>query len=157
MRTTTRVLCFGTISGLIWSVVPGILSELFRSSRETATVLISGVLTGVVVSLSLEAPLVKFGRWSGFVFGLLSLPLGSFAFGVLISLVQLAASKLTGGEYRFVSYGFNPFQTGFGYALVSIISVFALVLFPLAVLTTLLLRAIVKRPAVGLQKSLSPT
>ena len=143
MSTPLRVLAFGIVSGLIWSLVPGTLSELFRSPGETATVIVSGVLSGIVTSFALAAALARFGRGAAVLFGALSLPLGAFAFGVLLSLVQWLVREFSGTAYRFVAPEFAPLTIGAQYAVLSVISVFALVLFPLAVLTTLLLRRVI--------------
>ena len=143
MTITSRVLLFGFVSGLIWSVVPGALSEMFRSPGETITVAASGALTGVFVSLVFRALLTKIDLWGAIAIGILSLPLGAFAFGVLISLVQWMVLRATGISYRFVANGFNPFQSGFEYAVLSVISVLAFILFPLAIVTTLLLRVVI--------------
>jgi hypothetical protein len=143
MNTNLRVLTFGVVSGLIWSVIPGLLSELFRSTGETVTVLVSGILTGALTSFALRAPLAKCRRQTAILLGLLSLPFGAFAFGVLTSLVQWVVRELTGTSYRFVAHDFSPFHTGISYAVLSAVSIFAFVLFPLAVLTTFLLRAMV--------------
>jgi len=61
MSTRVKVITFGVISGLIWSVVPGTLNDLFRSN-ESILVIAAGALTGLVVSLAFKAPLTKFGR-----------------------------------------------------------------------------------------------
>lgn len=132
MNTTLRILAFGMVSGLIWSGVAGTLNELFRSPRETATAIVSGVLAGVFTSFALKLPLVRSGKLAAIVFGLLSLPLGAFAFGILLSLVQWAA----------LDRDLTPLALGVQYALLSVVSIFAVVLFPLAVLTTFLLRAV---------------
>jgi hypothetical protein len=128
------------VSGLIWSLVPGALSELFRSPGETATVVVSGVLSGILTSFALAAPLARFGRGPVILFGALSLPLGAFAFGVLLSLVQWLVREFSGTGYRFVAHEFASLTAGIQYAVSSVISVFAFVLFPLAVLTTFLLK-----------------
>ncbi|MDB6064699.1 MAG: hypothetical protein JWR26_907 [Pedosphaera sp.] len=143
MSTASRVLVFGVVSGMIWSVVPGTLSELFRSPGETITVAASGALTGVLVSFTLRTLLSKSGRWGAFAFGILALPLGAFAFGVLISLVQWMVKDFTGVAYRFVANGFSPFRSGFEYAVFSVISIFGCILLPLSILTTFLLRAVI--------------
>ena len=143
MSTPLRVLAFGVVSGLIWSLVPGTLSELFRSPGETATVIVSAVLSGIVTSFTLAAALARFKHVAAIFFGLLSLPLGAFAFGVLLSLVQWLVREFNGVAYSFVEPEFAPFTAGAEYALLSVISVFAFVLFPLAVLTTFLLRRVI--------------
>ena len=61
MSTRVKVITFGVISGLIWSVVAGSLDDLFRS-KESILVIAAGALTGLAVSLAFKAPLTKFGR-----------------------------------------------------------------------------------------------
>jgi hypothetical protein len=142
MSTTTRVIAFGAISGLIWSAIAAVLSGL----NIGITVIISGILTGVLVSLALKSPLQIYGRWSGFVFGALSLPAGAFVFGVIISLVQMAASRITGsGDFQFIAPDSNPIQNGMAYAFISVVSLFVVALLPLAVLTTFILRAVIHK------------
>jgi uncharacterized membrane protein YjgN (DUF898 family) len=98
-------------------------------------------LTGVVLSFALKQPLAKAGFWVCFGLGLLALPVGAFAFGVLASLVENLTATLTDITDKF---GGNPFSVGVEYALFSVVSLFAVVLFPLAVLTTFLLRAVIR-------------
>jgi hypothetical protein len=145
MNTTSRVLIFGVVSGLVWSLVPGLLSELFESPGETATVLGSGAITGVVISLALRPLLAKFGRGGALGFGVLSLPVGAFIFGVIISLIQFAIKALVGISYRFADGGGHPILAGLGYAFMSVLSIFAVVLLLLAVLSTFCLRALIVR------------
>jgi len=144
MNTPARVFTFGLVGGLVWAVIAGVLDELFRSRGETLTVLTSGVMSGVAVSFILFVPLARFGRLGGVLLGIASLPLGAFVFGVLASVVQWLAGQLTGETYRFIAYGFTPWRSGAELALLSMISIFAFFLFPLAVLTTFLLRAILR-------------
>jgi hypothetical protein len=136
---------FGFISGLIWSIVPGLISGLFvYSLDETVTVFASGALAGLLVSFALGTLLMRSNFGSTLAFGLLSLPLGAFAFGVFVSLVQWIAREFTGVPYRFVADGFSPFETGFDYAVYSLFSSFAFFLIPLAILTTFILRAVIR-------------
>ena len=137
MSTRANVITFGIISGLIWSVVPGSLNDLFRS-KESILVIAAGALTGIAVSLALKAPLTKLGRWPTLLLGMLSLPFGAFIFGVIFSLLDLS-NWLNGSQYGI----FNVFLIGGYYALVSVVSTFAVVLFPLAVVTTFTLRAVI--------------
>ncbi len=143
MSTSLRVLAFGVASGLIWSVVPGTLNELFRSPRETATVVVSGLLTGVLTPFALSAPLARFGRRATIVFGALSLPFGAFIFGVLHSLARWVLRELSGTTHQFATHTFAPMTTGAEYAVLSVVSIYAIVLFPLAVSTTFLLRRVI--------------
>ena len=73
--------------------------------------------------------------------GLLSLPLGAFVFGFSLAVISRFSPALTSGE-RVLT---EPWTLGFNYAIWSVISVFALGLFPLAVITTLLLRVCILR------------
>ena len=142
MNTTTRVITFGVISGLIWSAIAAMLSGL----SDDTTVIISGILTGLFVSMVLKSPLQKFGRWSCFVLGVISLPVGAFIFGFIISVVQLVASKITGsGNFPFIDPTSGPLQTGLMYAFLSVVSLFVIGLLPLAVLTTFILRVVIHR------------
>ena len=75
MSTTARVLAFGVVSGLIWSLALILLFGGSGSAGEATVVLASGNLSGVLVSVALQRPLAKFGRLGAFVAGLLSLPL----------------------------------------------------------------------------------
>ena len=146
MSTSFRVLSFGVISGLLWSLIAGFIGELFRSPGESVTVIVSGVLSGVIVSFALVAPLAKSSRGKTILLGALSLPLGAFVFGVLLSLVQWLVREFGGTAYRNVANEFAPFTAGFEYAVLSVISIFAVVFFPLAVLTTFLLRRVLSFP-----------
>jgi hypothetical protein len=137
MSTRAKVITFGITSGLIWSVVPGSLNDLFHS-EESILVITAGALTGIAVSLALKVPLTKLGRWPTLLLGLLSLPFGAFIFGVIFSLLDLS-NWLDGSQYGI----FNVFLIGGYYALVSVVSIFAVILFPLAVVTTFTLRAVI--------------
>ena len=137
MSSTAKAIIFGIFSGLVWSLVPGGLNDLFHS-KESIFVLVSGALTGVSVSLALKVPLTKFSRWWTLAFGLVSLPFGAFIFGVVFSILDFT-QWFSGSQYGF----FTVFLIGGQYALFSVISLFAVFLFPLAVLTTFLLRAVI--------------
>ena len=140
MSTTARITIFGALSGLIWSVVPGFICDLFKSRSEVIAVLIAGVLTGIVVSLLLSRPLRRLSRRGSLWLGALALPLGGFCFGVSISFVHLAASHIKSVAHIFGQYPFAPLTQGVSFAVLSVISVFAVVLFPLAIYTTFVLR-----------------
>ncbi|MEJ0089616.1 MAG: hypothetical protein WDM80_07730 [Limisphaerales bacterium] len=137
MSTTVKVIVFGVVNGLLWSLAPGGLNNLFLS-KDAALVCIAGMLTGIAVSLALKAPLTRFGRGWALIFGLVSLPLGAFIFGVIFSILDVSA-WLNGSQYGI----FNVFLIGGYYALLSIISIFAIILLPLAVLTTFILRSVI--------------
>ena len=138
MKTLGRVLAFGFVSGLLWSVVPGILGDLFSTRADVPATLIAGVVAGVITSAVLALLLVRFGRGPTVVLGLLSLPLGAFVFGFTLALMSRFLPALTGGTRAQI----DPWNMGLNYALLSVISIFALGLFPLAVVTSLLLRAL---------------
>jgi hypothetical protein len=133
------------MSGLIWSGLGGgFLSGDSFAYGEMATVLGAGIITGILVSFMLKLPLSKCGRFATLGYGLLSLPVGAFAFGFITSLIQLAVRAFTGISYSMVS-SFNPVEAGILFALVSTVSICAIVYLPLAVITTFLLRAVIIR------------
>src|ERR1039458_3913905 len=139
MKTRWRILIFGMISGLLWSLVPGTLGELFASPGETLSVLGAGVLTGVGVSFLLYLPLARLGRRDPvrcvLIASILSLPAGAFLFGVVVSSLQFVVRMVTGANYGFVHDGFAPVETGFVYALFSVASYFVLGVLPLAIVS----------------------
>ena len=138
MSTTGKVITFGTVSGIIWSLIPGSLVGLFQSSKESIGVVFAGLLTGIIVSLAFKTPLMKLGKgWSLF-FGILALPFGAYVFGCVFSDIYQS------GWFLDSQYGLsNAFQVGIDYVIVSVISLFAVILFPLAILTTLILRCVI--------------
>jgi len=135
MSTTARVLIFGVISGLIWSLALALQDGFDAVGADT---LVPGILSGVLVSFALKTPLVKCGRLGTFIAGLLSLPLGAFLFGFLSALFAMLVGFLTGGIYDL-----HPLLSGLFCAAVSVASLFAFYLLPPAVLTTFLLRAVI--------------
>jgi hypothetical protein len=148
-NTPRAPLLWGAIYGALWSLAPGVLSELLSLSRpgEAITVILTGILTGVLVSAALTPVLRRTKRWHAAVLGVLSLPLGAWLFGFLISWCHWGVMKLTGIHYRFVmeivespGYVFAPLKAARDYALYSTRSPFGLLFFPLAILTTLHLR-----------------
>jgi len=141
MRTLARILSFGFLSGLIWSVAPGALADLFSTRADIPATVIAGITAGVVTSAVLAPLVVRFGRGPTIFFGVLSLPLGGFVFGFSLALISRCFPALTSGTRALV----EPWTLGFNYAFLSVISVFAFGLFPLAVVTTLLLRKFVIR------------
>jgi hypothetical protein len=143
-RLLKRTLIFGSVSGALWSFVAGALDNLFDSKGQTITVVVAGLLTGIAVSFILLFPLSRSGRGSRILLGLAALPLGAFVFGILASSIQLIVKTLGGVPYSFVEYGFNPITIGFNYAVYSVISVFALALFPLALFTTYCMHACIE-------------
>ena len=149
----TRVcVLWGCVYGALWSLAPGVLSELLRHPGEAATVVLSGMLTGIGVTFGLATLLPRCRRPLVWLLGALSLPLGAGLFGIVISWVHWIVMKLTGTHYRFVmeiveppGYVFGPLQAARDYALCSTVSAFALLFIPLAVLTTLHLRGQIRR------------
>ena len=141
MKTLSRVLLFGSISGLLWSAVPGTLNELFVNRADVPATVIAGIIAGVAASAVLAPWVSKAGRGITIAFGLLSLPLGAFVFGFAHALISRFFPALTSGMRVLV----DPWTLGFAYALLSIISIFAIGLFPLAVVTTFLLRTFIVR------------
>ncbi len=136
MRALSRTLAFGCLSGLIWSVVPGVLAGLFNSRADVPAVLIAGIVSGVATAITLAALVPRAGRRLTIVSGLLSLPLGAFVFGFSLALLSRLLPALTSGAHGFPA----PWNLGITYALLSVVSVFALGLFPLAVASTFLLK-----------------
>ena len=139
MGTLPRILTFGSLSGLTWLVVPGILAELFISRADVPAVLIAGLVSGVATSIALGAVVTRTGRWLTVMLGLLSLPFGAFVFGFSLALLGKFLPALTSGSRGFP----EPWNLGFTYALLSVVSVFAIGLFPLAVASTFLLKRVV--------------
>src|SRR5579859_3711878 len=142
--TRTAIVVFGTGSGLIWSVIGGGFISGNMSSGEDATVLGAGVITGILVSFMLKPVLSRCGCFATVGCGLLSLPVGAFAFGFIASLMQIAVEAITGVSYSLTA-SFNPIEAGVVFALVSVMSILAVIYLPLAVLTTFLLRAVIIR------------
>jgi hypothetical protein len=138
MNVTWKVIIFGVISGLIWSVIAGILCDLFQSNADGVEVVIGGLLTGVIVSLSLKSFLRKVGKGLTLVIGLFSLQFGAFVFGLVFSMLHPS------GAFVDSHYGIsNALQVAVEHAILSVISIFAIFLLPLAVLTTFVLRQVV--------------
>jgi MFS family permease len=141
MNTLGRILVFGSVSGLLWSAAPGLLADLFSSPADIPATIIAGILSGVVMTAILATVVTRFGRGPTVIFGLLSLPLGAFVFGFSLSLITRFVPALTSGTREFI----EPWTLGFNYALLSVISFFAMGLFPLALITTLMLRSFIIR------------
>jgi MFS family permease len=136
VKAFARVLAFGFVSGLLWSVVAGILADLFGTPADVPATIFAGVVAGVVTSAVLALLVARFGRGLTIVLGLLSLPLGAFVFGFSLAFISRVLPALTSGTRALI----NPWTLGSEYALLSVVSTFAIGLFPLAVVTTLLLR-----------------
>ncbi len=138
MKTNLKIMAFGLVSGLIWSLVAATLMELFDTPRETptveiATVIGSGVMAGVLTSFGMRVPLRKYGKPAAVMFGALSLPLGAFLFGALLSIAQ----------WSVLGRALAPIERGLLFAGLSVITIFGVALLPLAILTTFLLRRVV--------------
>jgi hypothetical protein len=141
MSTLAKILTFGFVSGLLWSVVPGILADLFSSLADVPATIIAGIVAGVLTSAFVSLLVARLGRGLTVVVGLFSLPVGAFLFGFILALISRFLPAFTSGA----RVDIEPWTLGFNYALLSVISIFAIGLFPLAVLTTLLLRAFMVR------------
>jgi hypothetical protein len=132
MKTPLKVLIFGFVSGLVWSVTATFAYGPFGAP--TAPQIVSGVLAGVIVSFAVGATLMRFRKKSTIILGALSLPAGAFLYGFILSIIEWV---FVGGESG------DPLVMGYLCVLMSVVSVFAILFFPLAILTTLLLRRVV--------------
>jgi hypothetical protein len=151
--TRSSLLTLGVIYGALWSLAPGILSELLWSPWQAITVLVAGMLTGTIVTFALAPRLRRMNLIQGTLLGVLSLPFGASMFGMLISCLHWIVLKSTGIHYRFVmeieeppGYVWAPLEAAWQYATGSTFTFFAIGLMPLAILTTLHLQAVVRRP-----------
>jgi hypothetical protein len=150
VNVPTRIILFGAISGLFWSLVP--IFFVGRAVDVAVLCLITGVITGVLLSLALCKLLPKCNRWGTVLLGIITLPVGVFCFGVFISVIFSATHFITGGAFPSADYEYslNPFKvltlavlSGLMYASTSVylaLTTFMTFLFPSAVLTTYLLR-----------------
>jgi len=121
-----KTILFGIASGLIWSMIGG----GFSAGSESVFVFTAGTITGVIVSLVLKKFLAN-SKWrKTIVLGLLSLPLGAFFFGTLLTLFT-----------ETMQGPFDAIYIGAYYALMSVLVGFCY--FPLSVCTTFLLRRII--------------
>lgn len=141
MKTTLKVIFFGMISGTFWSFVPGALSvgDFMNSTRMTALVLLSGLLTGATVSLALQVSLAKSNRIETLFLGMGSLPLGAFVFGCYLVLINFMFGPAANEGYLIA----NLFAWGLLYAFESVFTPFAILLIPLACITTFLLKSLI--------------
>ena len=151
-RPMDRVLAFGALSGFVWSLVPFVVSKAYDSPLRTAGVFLPGALTGVLISFALWPILRRRGRVTALFFGALSLPAGAFVFGVTQTLMEWGVLSLGMDPQARAVFEFAPLKVGGVYAVWSVLSVFAYVLFPLAVCTTILLRR-VAQPSLRLPRS----
>jgi hypothetical protein len=74
-------------------------------------------------------------------FGCLSLPLGAFVFGYTFALLNRHFPSLADGRHALA----QPIEVGFTYSVLSVVSIFVFVCLPLAIGTTLTLKAFLQR------------
>jgi hypothetical protein len=144
MSTNLRVVTFGIVSGLIWTLIlfhPNTSPSAWSSGRTVAlTFYAVGIATGVAVSFALKVPLARCGLWCCLGLGFLALPFGAFIFELLFNFyftIHLSIENL--GAFHPVA----PFVLGFYGALWSVTAMYYL--FPAAILTTFLLRVVIRR------------
>lgn len=130
MNSIVRILTFGALSGLVWSIAPGVLFEFFIS--DIPGTLFAGVVSGITTSAVLASFVTRVGWGVAVLFGVISLPLGAFIFGCTFAAVTRAVVD-------------SPWTLGVELAVFSVISIFALAFFPLSVITTLLFRTFILR------------
>jgi hypothetical protein len=146
MSTRKQVITFGITSGLIWSMIPrGVngLIELFRFNEPVLIIiagLFAGAMTGVAVSVALKAPLTNSGWQRTLLFGLISLPLGASVFGIVSTLLS---EGLKGYQHGFFDSILLAGYCGFMGIVFPFLSAYGIILFPLAVITTFVLRAVI--------------
>ncbi|HZF00380.1 MAG TPA: hypothetical protein VE344_00630 [Methylomirabilota bacterium] len=138
MSSKFKITLFGIASGLIWSLIAILLHAQFLFSPHASifVALLIGGITGVAVSFSLKAPLTKLGKWGSAILGLLAFPLGTFIFAFLFALFEM----MFGGTIDFNLS--EPFIAGFFTAYLS--AIYGFYLFPVAVLTTFILRMVIR-------------
>src|SRR5689334_6681125 len=112
MKSLLRVLAFGFVSGLLWSVVAGLLADLFSTRADVPATIVAGIIAGIVTSSVLALLVARFSRGLTIILGLLSLPLGAFLFGFALALVNRFLPMLTSGTRELI----NPWILGFNYA-----------------------------------------
>ena len=132
---------FGLVSGLLWSFAPGVLAGLFNGSTPGA--ILASIASGSITSAILAPLLTRVRRRGTIVLGLLSLPVGAFIFGSVFGLIVQFLPSLTEGAFG----PFAPWHYGFNYVLLSVATPFAVMLFPLALVTTFLLKMVLLRAA----------
>lgn len=135
MNKLLRIVIFGAFSGSVWSLAPGVLGDLFSDRADIPGTFIAGILAGVLTAAMLSLPITRFGRTGTLVLGVVSLPVGAFVFGLSLALVSRIAPALTSHVH--------PWSSAMSFAVLSVISVFAVVLFPLALVTTHLFRKVI--------------
>ena len=141
LRGRTRLALFGAFVGLLWSLVPLALVDLWLPKGQALTIVVTGATVGALLSAALAWPLT---RWPSLtvLWGLFALLIGAFLFGVLISAVQLGIKDVLGTKYRFASGG-TPFHVGLTMVLGLGNYLVGLLLLPLAVWTTYQLKAVI--------------
>ena len=140
MKTKVKVLFFGMITGMIWSVIP-YGTDMFNSGGDSALILFAGALTGLLVSLALKDIVTRSGPVGTVIAGLISLPLGAFIYGFISSILYSSFHDgFTGILYGF----FIGFLAGAYFALLASVSRFGVILFLLAVLSTFTFRAVIR-------------
>src|SRR5258708_7873214 len=125
MRNLTRIIVFGTCSGLVWSLAPGLYGGLFFYSHVPLVLFfVSFALICILVSFLLAIPLIKANHWViTLLLGVLALPIGAFCFGLFFSLFQ--------------NSGDSAFKIGLDFAFWSTVGPYvAIILVPSALLTT---------------------
>ena len=140
MKQLPYIAAFGTLSGLVWALVPGTLTESWRSLEVTATILIAGLAAGLATSFLLAKPLRKVSwKWVPLL-GLGSLPLGAFLYGLFIGSLRFLMNSVTGTPFGREPEWHYPIEMGGFYAFGVFTYYFPYVLIPLAILTTWSLR-----------------
>jgi hypothetical protein len=147
MNAPARVTLFGACSGLLWSAVAIFWSA--RSAEVWAVYPIIGIITGLLVSFALYKPLLGFRTGLVPILGILALPLGTFCFGACSGLAFALLNLHPGGTVTFGDIVFGPIYAGFLYTYAAMVicffSLYGLILFPSAVITTYLLRLTISR------------
>ena len=139
MSTNLRVVTFGIVSGLIWSLIIFHPNTLPSYGRTALAILAAGIVTGVAVSFALKVPLARRGLWCCLGLGFLALPFGAFVFEFLFNLYVSIHLSLIGMEpFHFTA----PFVLGYYGAIMSVTGMYYL--FPVAILTTFLLRVVIR-------------
>jgi len=154
MKTLLRVIAFGSVSGVLWTIMLTLMANHSANSvaaetgqqfsvvdQSTAVLLAFGISTGILVSLSLWVPVARSRFLPTCLIGLLALPFGGFVFGLLMGLWGAVTGGL-GGAHGLVELVAAPFVFGLYAAFVSIGVLWCWI--PIGVITTLLLRAVVR-------------
>ncbi len=129
-------LFLGAISGTVWSLIPGMISNLFDSLEQSVTVLIAGVISGIAICCLISV-LFKRASWkSSILFSVLCLPLGAFIFGYSISLLQYILADWIGVVLRFNRSGNSSFSSGLELASAVFYPGLTIVILPLTILNT---------------------